>query len=95
MTKGFGKNQAIRTIDELITGAGKLERLKGGVKQGMIKGNIEDIFGSLSKGGKQIKSNRFELPDGTVITKYPSSTTGTSTIGINKGDQLYKIRVVE
>ncbi|MCZ2222920.1 MAG: hypothetical protein LC122_04745 [Chitinophagales bacterium] len=69
--------------------------LKGGVLQGAIKGNVDDIFKSLSKEGKQIELNRFELPDGSVITKYTSSTTGIPTIGINKGEQLYKIRVVE
>jgi hypothetical protein len=33
------------------------------------------------------------LPDGTYVTKYPSTTTGVPTIGINKNGKLYKIRI--
>jgi hypothetical protein len=83
------------SVDKLINSAGKLERLKGGVRQGTINGNIDDIFNSVTKGGKQIAPNRFKLSDGTFVTKYPSSTTGVPTIGINQGSQLYKIRVVK
>jgi RHS repeat-associated protein len=86
-------NKIFKTVDDLISRAGKLDRLKGGVKQGTVKGNVNKVFKSISKGGRQIEPNRFQLPDGTIITKYPSSTTGVPTIGINKGGVLYKIRV--
>jgi RHS repeat-associated protein len=92
--KGEGEIGEVSTkIDELLSKAGKLERLKGGVKQGTVKGNIDEIFNSLTKEGEQIEPNRFKLPDGTVVTKYTSSTNATPTIGINRGGQLFKIRV--
>lgn len=94
LTKLSGLSK-LSSVEKLVGSIGKFDRLKGGVLQGTIKGNIDDIFNSLSKGAKQIEHNRFELPDGTIITKYTLSTTGTPTIGINQGEQLYKIRVVE
>jgi hypothetical protein len=82
-----------RNVDDLISGAGKLKRLKGGVRQGRVEGNIDDIFNSITKGGKEVGPGRIKLPDGTIVTKYPSATTGVPTIGIDKGGQLYKIRI--
>lgn len=58
-----------------------------------IRSNVDDIFNSLSQGGKQIGANRFQLFDGTIITRYNSSTTGVPTLQINKNGQLFKIRI--
>ena len=77
----------------MISAAKELKRLKGGVRQGRVIGNIDEIFQSISQGGQRIGKNSFRLPDGTIITKYSSSTTGVPTIHINKQGQLFKIRV--
>ena len=87
------KKQVYKNADDLISAAKGLTRLKGGVRQGRIVGNIDDIFLSLSQGGQRIGKNSFRLSDGTIITKYSSSTTGVPTIHINKQGQLFKIRI--
>jgi len=81
------------SVESLIENAGKLERLKGSVHQGFVKGNIDDVFKSIIQGGKYITPYRVQLPNGTIITKYSSSTTGTPTLQINKGNQIFKIRI--
>ena len=85
--------QIYKNADDLISAAKELKRLKGGVRQGRVIGNIDEIFQSISQGGQRIGKNSFRLPDGTIITKYSSSTTGVPTIHINKQGQLFKIRV--
>ena len=87
------KKQIYKNADDLISAAKELKRLKGGVRQGRVIGNIDEIFQSISQGGQRIGKNSFRLPDGTIITKYSSSTTGVPTIHINKQGQLFKIRV--
>ena len=87
------KKQIYKNADDLISAAKELKRLKGGVRQGRVIGNIDEIFQSISQGGQRIGNNSFRLPDGTIITKYSSSTTGEPTIHINKQGQLFKIRV--
>lgn len=87
------KKQIYKNADDLISTAKELKRLKGGVRQGRVIGNIDEIFQSISQGGQRIGKNSFRLPDGTIITKYSSSTTGVPTIHINKQGQLFKIRV--
>lgn len=80
------------SAESLIQGAGKLSRVKG-AQQGFVKGNVDDIFKSITQGGKQISPNQVQLPNGTMITRYPSSTTGTPTIQINQSEKIYKIRI--
>ena len=82
------KKQIYKNADDLISAAKELKRLKGGVRQGRVIGNIDEIFQSISQGGQRIGKNSFRLPDGTIITKYSSSTTGVPTIHINKQGQL-------
>jgi len=82
----------ITTIDDLIAAGTKMTKIKGAT-QLSVKGNVDDIFNTLSKGGELIKPNHIKLPDGTLITKYPSSTTGVPTLQVNQGGKLYKIRV--
>jgi len=89
---GAGEGITVKNVDELIQNAGTLSKVKGG-RQGFIEGNIDEIFSSLTKNGKQIEPNRFQLPDGTIVTKYPSSTNGVPTLQINRNGQIYKIRV--
>jgi RHS repeat-associated protein len=80
------------SAESLIQGAGKLSRVKG-AQQGFVKGNVDDLFKSITQGGKQLAPNRVQLPNGTIITKYSSSTTGVPTLQINKGNQIFKIRI--
>ena len=51
------------------------------------------FFNPFHKEDSELGKNSFRLPDGTIITKYSSSTTGVPTIHINKQGQLFKIRV--
>lgn len=90
----FGK-QLIRHADDLIQGAGKLERLKGGVRQGRVEGDAQSIFSTITEGGETLPNGRMQMEDGTIIGTHTSKSTGQTTIDINKGDQIYKIRVEE
>lgn len=56
------------SAESLIQGAGKLSRVKG-AQQGFVKGNVDDIFKSITQGGKQLAPNRIQFPNGTIITK--------------------------
>ena len=76
----------------LISGAGKLSPIKGGF-QGFVKGDGASIFKALTQGGKPLPNGRFLLSDGTNIGKHFSSNTGAFTINMNRGGQLYKIRI--
>ena len=94
-TEAIGKAAAkrgISTVDDLIAAGTKMPKVKGAT-QLSVEGNVDDIFNSLSKGGELIKPNQIKLPNGTLITKYPSSTTGISTLLINQGGKLFKIRI--
>ena len=90
----FGK-QLFRHADDSVKGAGKLERLKGGVRQGRVEGDAKAIFSSITEGGEKLSNGRVKMEDGTVIGTHTSKSTGQTTIDINKGDQIYKIRVEE
>lgn len=98
-SKSLGKQSPkllhqFNSVESLILGAGKLSRIKG-AQQGFVRGNPDAIFKSISKEGREISPNRVLLPDGTIITKYISSTTGVSTLQINKDGRLFKIRIDE
>jgi len=86
------KGRTYENVDELIAAAGKLTRVKG-AQQGFVRGNADRIFQKLTEGAKQISAKSFQLWDGTIITKYRSSTTGVATIQINKAGQIFKIRI--
>lgn len=85
----------IKNADQLIEGAGKLERLKGGVLQGRIQGNAEAIVSSITEGGEKIGGNRVKMPDGTIIGTHTSKKTGVTTIDVNRNGKVHKIRVDE
>jgi RHS repeat-associated protein len=93
--KGFNSaKRGINTIDDLFAIGTKLPKVKGG-GQISIKGNIDDVFNSISKGGKTetLRGGRVQttLSDGTIITKYPA-TSGSSTIQVNQGGKITKVR---
>ncbi len=82
------------SVDDVIKSAGKLERLKGGAQQGFIKGDAEKIFAKLTKGAEKLESGASKLKDGTILNLHKSTKDGvTSTLDINKGGQIFKIRV--
>ena len=86
-----GTNE-IFTVDNLISGAGKLSRV-GGAKQGFMKGDAQTIFQNLTKGSQQIRGNLYKMSDGTYINMHLSTSTGIPTIDINRGGFIYKIRI--
>lgn len=89
-----------RNINDLVNNAGNLTRLKGGVRQGNIIGNANDIFNKLAKQyGANIEKSGKELffKSGNVRVGLHNSSKGggTSTIHINDNGQTYKIRVYD
>jgi hypothetical protein len=54
------------SAESLIQGAGKLSRIKG-AQQGFVKGNVDDIFKSITQGGKPLAPNRVQLPNGPSL----------------------------
>ena len=83
---------SINNVDDLLFVTRKMTHIKG-ARQGFIQGNINKIFNSITRGGNQIGPNRFQLPDGTMVTKYTSTTSGISTLQVNKNGKLFKIRI--
>ena len=85
----------IKTVDDLFAAGTKMPNVKGG-GQISVKGNIDDVFNSLSKGGKikNLDGGRIQstLPDGTTLTKYPAGS-GSPTIQVNQGGKLTKVRL--
>ena len=82
------------SAEGLIQGAGKLQPVTGAM-QGFVKGDGNAIFKTLTQNAVGRTANGGHiLKDGTILTKYFSSTTGEFTIFINKGtNQMYKIRI--
>lgn len=84
----------IKTVDDLFAAGTKMKDVKAG-GQISLKGNIDDVFNSLSKGGKinNLPNGRVQtrLPDGTTLTKYPAGS-GSPTIQVNQGGKITKVR---
>ena len=90
--------QRFNSVESLIENAGKLKRLKGGAKQGVIQGNADSIFKGLAQQyGAKIQANGAEMffKYGNVRVGLHASTrgAGTPTIHINNAGQLFKIRI--
>jgi hypothetical protein len=85
-------NAGINAVDKLINAAGKLEQVSG-AKQGFVKGNAMEIYQGLIKGAEHIRGNLYKLADGTYINYHKSTSTGVSTIDINRAGEIFKIRV--
>ncbi len=81
-------------VTSLISAAGQLTRVKGGV-QGFVKGNPKEIFEAITKGATKLPSGAFKLADGTFVRLYSSSTSGEASIAIKTITQeYYKIRIL-
>ena len=91
--------RVIKGADDLIEAGGKMIRGKGGVRrtQNPVVGNADEVFETITKGGTRRQSGAIQMPDGTIIKKYPSTTTGgMPTIKIDKspiGGGQFKIRI--
>ncbi|RQO78715.1 hypothetical protein DBR40_05500, partial [Pedobacter sp. KBW01] len=80
------------SVDGLLENVA-LSSTKKGATQGFIKGDGEAIFKTLSKGGKQLGSGAVELSNGTTLFNHYSTKTGQYTLDINKGGEIFKIRI--
>jgi RHS repeat-associated protein len=90
-------NPAYKTVQDLVTSAGPLERLKGGVRQGFIEGDAQAILENLAKSyNAEIQRNKDELffkSGDTRVGLHTSTRGGEATLHINEAGKLYKIRV--
>lgn len=80
------------SAENLIQGAGNLTKVKAGM-QGFVKGDGASIFKAITNGGTLSPKGYYIMPNGTVISKYFSSTSGDFTIFINQGSNAFKIRI--
>jgi len=86
-------------VDELIGSAGKLDKLSSGVKQGRISNlKAQDALEALSKYyGVELKPGQSSFSTRDLYVGIHKSTgtvksNGASTIDINQGGKIYKIR---
>jgi hypothetical protein len=88
-------NKVIKNVDDLLEAAGKFSKGKK-TREGAnkLKGNIDDVFKTITEGGEVLEGGAVKLPDGTFFKKYTSSSGGEPSISINKPDQtkLKKVR---
>lgn len=86
---------SINSVDDLLRFAGKLERLKGGVRQGVIaNANADAIYKRLVAGATLKDNGGYILFDGSHIL-LKTSESGLRTIYINvEGGMIYKIRFI-
>ena len=100
MALGLKNNIAGYGVKSILNKAGALTRLKGNVKQGMLKGDANNIFKSMAKSyGAKIqnkgKETFFQTGNLRVGLHNSAKAQGLPTIHINDGGKIYKIRVTE
>lgn len=86
------------SIEDIVQDAGKLSRLKGGVRQGFIRGNANNIFRGLSRQyGVNVQidpsSGHSYFISGNIRVDLTSSSRGIPTLRIRNGEKLFKIRI--
>ncbi|MBG6131248.1 RHS repeat-associated protein [Aquimarina sp. EL_43] len=91
--------QRFNSVESLVGNAGKLKRLKGGLRQGSIQGNANDIFKGLSQQyGAKVQINGAEMffksGDIRIGLHNAAKGGGVPTLHIKNASQLYKIRVI-
>lgn len=86
---GWGATAAkyVNKVDNLLGSINEFSRLKKGVQQGFIKGNVDEIFNNLIKGAEELPSGVYKLMDGTIVGRHKN------TIDINRFGEIFKIRV--
>jgi hypothetical protein len=90
--------QRFNSVESLVGNAGKLQRLKGGLRQGTVQGNAGDIFKGLAQqyGAKVQTVGRetfFNAGNIRVGLHNAAKGGGVPTIHINNAGQLFKIRI--
>ncbi len=86
----------IKSVDDLIEAAGKFSRGKTKIGENTIHQNINDVFNTITEGGKVLESGAVKMGDGRIIHKHVSKETGHKTITVNqKGKRLKKIRFID
>jgi hypothetical protein len=90
--------QRFNSVESLVQNAGKLQRLKGGIRQGVIKGNPDDIFRGLAQqygATIQTSGSKVFFQSGNLRVGLHSSIRGggTPTLNINNMGNLFKIRI--
>jgi hypothetical protein len=90
--------QRCNSVESLVGNAGKLQRLKGGLRQGTVQGNAGDIFKGLAQqyGAKVQTVGRetfFNAGNIRVGLHNAAKGGGVPTIHINNAGQLFKIRI--
>lgn len=69
-----------------------MTKVKAGI-QGFVKGDGQTIFKAISQGGIKQANGTILMKDDTTLFNHFSTKTGIYTIDINKGGQIYKIRI--
>lgn len=87
------------SVESLVASAGKLTRLKGGVRQGFIQGDVESIFRNLAMQygvpvQRTASGERFFQAGSIRVGLHVSKGNRLPTLHINQAGQIYKIRVV-
>src|SRR5690606_26232768 len=93
-------SKQFNSVENVIENAGKLKRLKGGVREGSIQGNADEMFKGLAQqyGAKvQTVGRETFFTSGNIRVGIHNSAKGggTPTIHIKNAGQLYKIRVTQ
>lgn len=84
---------SINGADDLlneVTLDGKV--LKNGELQGEMEGTSADVEANIAKDATQTGKGQYQLNDGTTVKFYESTKGGGSSMQINTGDAIYKVR---
>jgi len=84
---GATTGKYVNKVDALLNSVSGFERLKGGVSQGYLKGNLDKIYNSLINQASHVRGNLYRLNDGTFINRHKN------TLDINRNGEIYKIRI--
>jgi hypothetical protein len=76
----------------VLSSVGPFTRLSTGALQAFGKGDGARVFQQLIRGATRQSNGLYRLPDGTLIGRHLSKTTGKVTIDINQGGVVYKVR---
>lgn len=92
--RAFGKNFSTENV---INSAGKLTKLKNGVRQGFINQNGQELFNNMAKQYNakihfDSKKGHQYFSSGSLRVDFTSSSRNIPTLRINDGGKLYKIR---
>ena len=93
-TEGAAAETSINSSQDLLNNVkldGKV--LKNGEIQGEIEGDAGEIESSVAKDATQVEKGQYKLNDGTTVKFYQSTKGGGSSMQINTGGSIYKVRI--